>query len=151
MPPGPEMPDLFFRGFGMIHADTGYTEHLPHAISAEYPVGLLGHCHIPIQPAQDFFSFGGCVICSHMKIHYEYRNCCNNKIHSRWRESDPQPQLYESCALPLSYIGINCGYHTDHRLICKETSFRPTDLPVKTADPSSARRGGILRSDPRPA
>ena len=25
---------------------------------------------------------------------------------SRWRDSDPQPQLYESCALPLSYIGV---------------------------------------------
>gem|GEM_PF-4106755 len=24
---------------------------------------------------------------------------------SRWRESNPQPQLYESCALPLSHIG----------------------------------------------
>jgi hypothetical protein len=38
---------------------------------------------------------------------------------SRWRESNPQPQLYESCALPLSYIGINPGYHTNHRRICK--------------------------------
>ena len=24
---------------------------------------------------------------------------------SRWWDSNPQPQLYESCALPLSYIG----------------------------------------------
>lgn len=39
---------------------------------------------------------------------------------SRWRDLNSQPRLYESRALPLSYIGIQGLYHTLMRPICKE-------------------------------
>jgi hypothetical protein len=33
----------------------------------------LGYRHIPVQPALDFFSLGGCVACSHLSCHCEPR------------------------------------------------------------------------------
>ena len=42
---------------------------------------------------------------------------------SRWRDSNPQPRLYESRALPLSYIGDD------------PTLVGPTPLFVKSYDP----------------
>jgi hypothetical protein len=38
---------------------------------------------------------------------------------SRRRELNPQPQLYESCALPLSYVGVKDNYLTVLQVSCK--------------------------------
>jgi hypothetical protein len=46
--------------------------------------------------------------------------------HSRWRDLNPQPRLYESRALPLSYIGEIRLYHT--KSICSMQRGRNISL-----------------------
>ena len=70
---------------------------------------------------------------------------------SRRRDSNPQPQLYESCALPLSYVGQTDPYSIAELFACKppispknrteELSGHP---PVRRSLPKGLNIRGIL-------
>lgn len=62
---------------------------------------------------------------------------CLLVTNSRHRESNPEPQLYESCALPLSYVGKRAAHGRVNEskprngLICKVlTILRQEITPV---------------------
>ena len=52
-------------------------------------------------------------------------------------ESNPQPQLYESCALPLSYAGTWCRSNSAHYITKRSWSQAGYSLPERQMDHAS--------------
>jgi hypothetical protein len=61
---------------------------------------------------------------------------------SRRRELNPQPQLYESCALPLSYLGVSGDYNKIH-LFCNDFFGWDVNFAAGLMTDSHTRRIGV--------
>ena len=101
----PNTPNLFFVCRGMLHSNTSHRKNSACVVSVKNQFNFSGRAHLPIEIVHYFFRFSRCVAYSHVLNHCTNTLCA--ELQSRWRDLNPQPRLYESRALPLSYIGEN--------------------------------------------